>query len=148
MTEQPNATTQSTARNLGGRPTKLTDELVTRAWEYLDTMDVSVSTLLPTIEGLALALDIHRDTLYQWEKEDERFSDITSKLKFKQGEKLIQNALAGRYNASIAKLILSGKHGYVEQTATDITTKGESISQYANLSTDELRKLANGDGSD
>ena len=129
----------------GGRPTKLTDEMIQDGWDYLNDLDVSIATLLPTIEGLAIKLGISRETVYQWEKENDEFSDIVKKLKVDQGQKLIQNALAGRYNASIAKLILSGKHGYVEQTATDITTKGEAISQYANLSTEELRKLANGD---
>lgn len=111
----------------GGRPTKLTPELIKEGWKYLDELDVSIHTLLPTVEGLAIKLGISRDTIYEWEKENDEFSDIVKKLKVEQGEKLIQNALAGRYNASIAKLILSGKHGYVEQTATDVTSNGKDV---------------------
>jgi DNA-binding XRE family transcriptional regulator len=106
---------------MAGRPTKLTDEMVKEAEAYLNESDVSVGTLLPTIEGLSLRLGISRDTIYEWEKENDQFSDIAWRLRSKQGEKLIQNALAGRYNASIAKLILSGKHGYVEQSEVKAT---------------------------
>jgi len=129
----------------GGRPTKLTDEVIELAREYLNGMDDSTDTQLPTIEGLAIELSISRDTVYDWEKENKEFSYIVSELRAKQAQKLIQNALNNKYNASIAKLILSGKHGYVEQSATDITSKGEGINPYANLSTEELRKLVNGD---
>lgn len=128
-----------------GRPTKLTLELIELARAYAqdkDTMDTKES--LPTIERLSILLDVHRDTLYQWEKENESFSDILRKLRAAQADKLVQNSLIGKYNPVITKLMLS-KHGYVEQSATDITTKGESINQYDNLSTEELRKLANGD---
>ena len=112
---------------MAGRPTKLTPELKEEAKAYLEELNVSISTLLPTVEGMALRLGISRDTIYEWEKQDKQFSDIVNDLRSKQGEKLIQNALAGRYNASIAKLILSGKHGYIEQSATDITTNGKDV---------------------
>ena len=102
------------------RPTKLTEELITKAREHVNSFDVSAYTLLPTIEGLALELKINRDTIYQWEKENDEFSDIVSEIREKQAQKLIQLALAGKYNASIAKLILSGKHGYVEKTESDV----------------------------
>jgi hypothetical protein len=111
----------------GGRPTKLTPELLELAKNYVaegDTM--SPTSLLPTVERLALLLNVHRDTLYQWEKENQDFSDILSDLKYTQGDKLIQNSLIGRYNANISKMMLS-KHGYVEQTATDITSNGNEL---------------------
>ncbi len=110
-----------------GRPTKLTDELIAQAKDHVDNFDVSIATLLPTIEGLALELDVSRDTIYEWEKENKQFSDIVSNLRSKQAQKLIQNSLQNRYNASIAKLILSGKHGYVEKNESDITSGGEKL---------------------
>lgn len=106
-----------------GRPTKLTEQMIKDGWDYLNGLDVSTDTLLPTVEGLAIKLGISRETVYQWEKENQDFSDIVKKLKVDQGQKLIQNALAGKYNASIAKLILSGKHGYVEQTQLKATVE-------------------------
>jgi hypothetical protein len=109
------------------RPTKLTEQMIKDGWDYLNELDVSIDTLLPTVEGLAIKLGISRETVYQWEKEDDQFSDIVKKLRVDQGQKLIQNALANRYNSTIAKLILSGKHGYVEQSATDITSNGNEL---------------------
>lgn len=110
-----------------GRPTKLTDELLLEARQYLDsTTSIGVQFLLPTIEGLALKLDVHKDTLYQWEEENQDFSDVLRELRNAQAEKLMQNSLQNRYNPTIAKLLLS-KHGYIEQKQTDITTKGEAL---------------------
>lgn len=126
--------------NVGGRPTKLTPELVEQARAYLDEHDISIGTLLPTIEGLAYRLHIHRDTLYAWEKtpatQDEKngrssdptpdemaqlyksFSDILEDMRQLQANKLIQNGILGRYNPVISKMMLS-KYGYVEKTAVD-----------------------------
>ena len=126
MAEQE-TTTQADNPKPFGRPTKLTAELINRAREHVESFDVSTYTLLPTIEGLALELRISRDTIYEWEKENSDFSDIVTELRAKQANKLIQNSLAGKYNASIAKLILSGKHGYVEKNETDITSNGQTL---------------------
>jgi len=128
MAEQE-TTTQADNPKPFGRPTKLTAELIYKAREHVEAFDVSTYTLLPTIEGLALELRISRDTVYEWEKENTDFSDIVTELRAKQANKLIQNSLAGKYNASIAKLILSGKHGYVEKSEQDLTTNGKDIIQ-------------------
>lgn len=125
-------------RSAGGRPTKLTSELVDAAQKYLDETKTFASTMLPTIEGLSLELHISRDTVYEWEKTPSDpeistkqlqlhilFSDIVDELRAAQGQKLIQNSLQGRYNPTISKLILSGKHGYVEKTEQDINHSGD-----------------------
>lgn len=110
-----------------GRPSKLTPELLELAQEYVTTNDtMNPTSLLPTIERLAIILDVSRDTLYDWEKENEEFSYILRTLRNSQADKLIQNSLIGRYNGVISKLMLS-KHGYIEQTATDLTSKGNEI---------------------
>lgn len=106
------------------RPTKLTPKLIEQARKHVDEFNNTVATLLPTIEGLALELGINRDTIYEWEKENTEFSDIVSDLRAKQAQKLIQNSITGRYNASIAKLILSGKHNYVEKSEVDQNLNG------------------------
>lgn len=101
-----------------GRPTKLTPELIKSAQEYLETY----TTVVPTIEGLALHLNISRETLYDWDatNKDADFSDIISKLKAKQASELIDGTLRGKYNATIAKLILSGRHNYVEKREQEV----------------------------
>lgn len=105
-----------------GRPSKLTPELLEKAREYLKP-----TFELPTIEALALELDISRDTLYQWENEDKEFSYILGKLRLLQANKLIQKGVKGEYNAPIAKMLLT-KHGYVEKSEQDLTTNGKEIS--------------------
>lgn len=121
-------------KNLGGRPTKLTDDLVNKALEYIvqavdtiqatDNGKVIPKVNLPTIEGLSNYLNVNRDTLYEWEKEDERFSDILTRVRNNQAERLINNGLAGTYNPVISKLLLS-KHGYVERSEQDTTHHGD-----------------------
>jgi len=103
-----------------GAPKKLTPELLDLAQIYVRENDtMSPTALLPTIERLSIILDVHRDTLYEWEKENKDFSDILRKLRASQADKLLQNSLIGRYNAVITKLMLS-KHGYIEKTESDV----------------------------
>jgi hypothetical protein len=125
----------------GGRPTKLDDQLLTTAWEYLgvnrsDPKDnllplwkLHENAVVPTVEGLCLSLHISRDTAYNWEKDNPEFSDIMSLLKHLQGLYLINGSLGNKFNPTISKLILSSKHGYVEKSEQDITSKGEAIAQ-------------------
>lgn len=110
-----------------GRPTILNDELIASADEYLLTCNsIGVHQLLPTIEGLALHLHCHRDSLYRWAEENTDFYDILEELKQLQAQKLMQNGLQNRYNPTITKLMLS-KHGYIEQRQDDITSGGEKL---------------------
>jgi hypothetical protein len=122
----------------GGRPTKLTEELLSYAHQYLGVIvnDEIVEAgykklgdVVPTIEGLAIYLGISRETAYAWEKTSEEFSYIMEGLRQLQGKILINGALANKFNPTISKLLLSSKHGYVEKSEQDITSKGESINQ-------------------
>lgn len=121
------------------RPTILNQELRDRAKLYIeecedeeteyhktrgeksDGYERIVKVKLPSIEGLALYLDVARSTLYLWKEEDKEFSDIIDKLQEKQANMLINKGLSGDYNPTIAKVLLT-KHGYregVEQTGKD-----------------------------
>lgn len=73
---------------------------------------------LPSIEGLAMHLDITRETVYDWEEKYPQFSDIVKKLRAKQGEMLLNNGLSGTFNSSISKVLLS-KHDYREATEVE-----------------------------
>ena len=127
----------------GGRPTLYTKELLARAKEYLagceDTEEQELSGIsakgtelyrtkvvvnLPTIEGLAYFLEVNRDTIYEWEKEHAEFSDIIGDLRAKQAQELINKGLAGTYNPTIAKVLLT-KHGYRE--GIDQTSDGKAF---------------------
>lgn len=112
------------------RPTDYSDQIVTDSWGYIQTFandEVKAGKLkvnLPTIEGLALYLEISRSTLYLWQKEHPEFSDIIEILQQKQAQALINNGLSGDYNPTIAKVLLS-KHGYKDETKTEQLHTGE-----------------------
>ena len=123
-----------------GRPTKYSDSYVKKTKEYIDSCNdelvqvvsgesekftafkEKVRVNLPTIEGLAIYLKLHKDTIYEWEKKYKQFSDVINILRAKQVERLINNGLSGDYNPIIAKVLLS-KQGYSEKTETNITTQ-------------------------
>ena len=118
-----------------GRPTKYSPELCEKVDEYLKkTIDkhdeAGYSVDLPTAEGLALFLEVDRSTLYEWVDKYPDFSYSFDKLLIEQKNRVLNKSLEGRYNPTIAKLILSANHGMSEKTQTDITTNGESVNFY------------------
>lgn len=116
------------------RPTKLTSELAKKAQHYLD-VEIQLGGKyfgdLPTVAGLAIYLDVARDTIYAWAKLDtplgKQFSDTVERLTEIQEWKLIGKSLKNEYNPSISKLLLSSNHGYAESSKIDHTTGGKKI---------------------
>jgi len=125
MAEQDKPTTQPKPKHAGGRPTKLTRELVDKAAAYvLETDNFYPGSLLPTVERLSLILNVDPDTLYDWSsKEDptplqQEISEILKRLKRTQADKLVQLGLAGKYNPVITKLMLT-KHDYSDKSTVE-----------------------------
>lgn len=126
-----------------GRPSEYSEKTLTLARKYIDSCvdtqeKVTVEeneingavkfkyipkVKIPTIEGLALALHITRETIYDWEGKFDEFSDIVKELRHKQAEVLISGGLSGQYNPLIAKVLLT-KHGYREGTEVSGTEGG------------------------
>lgn len=114
----------------GGRPTEYTPELIEKAKSYLTTCidvnedkenGISKQVNIPSKAGLALALGVSRETLYDWASKYEEFSDIMEQMGAKQEIALINNGLSGKYNQTITKVLLT-KHGYregIDQTTND-----------------------------
>lgn len=116
------------------RPTDYTPEMLKKAQEYLescndeevergteDRPEYGIRVKIPTRGGLARHLGVSRDTLYEWAKVHDEFSDIMEQLGAEQEDRLISNGLSGDYNPTIAKVLLT-KHGYregIEQTGKD-----------------------------
>lgn len=120
------------------RPTILTEEILLKTEQYIkecvdqeiefhktrgeksDSYERVVKVNLPTIEGLAIYLNVARSSIYLWIEQNKEFSDIIEKLQAKQAEMLINSGLSGSYNPTIAKVLLT-KHGY--RDSQEITGK-------------------------
>jgi len=121
-----------------GRPTTYSEEIIIKTNEYLASREdeeveqekkegwttYKTKAKLPTIEGLALFLNIDKTTLYDWEKIHPEFSHVMSKLRSEQADRLINSGLSGDYNPTIAKVLLT-KHGYIDKQ--DVTSDGKAI---------------------
>jgi len=111
-----------------GRPKLYTPELLEKAKRYLELWEAGGEEVCPTVAGLADALDISRETVYAWAKDDQYadFSDIVTKVLIRQERILLAKGLKGEFNSTIAKLLLA-KHGYKDSAETDITSGGKPI---------------------
>jgi hypothetical protein len=109
-----------------GRPSKYTDELIAKARGYI--AHAFHQEKLPTIEGLAIYLQVKRSTIYDWAKDPakEEFSDILEEVLAHQAETLINKGLRGEYNSTIAKVILT-KHNYSDRQELDHTSSDGSM---------------------
>lgn len=103
------------------RPTHYSDEIVRRSKEYLDNYE-DQGDVIPSVAGLAVFLGRSRTLLHDWAADDDKseFKDILEQIGAKQEMVTLNNALAGNFNATIAKLLL-GKHGYHEKVDNQLT---------------------------
>ncbi len=144
----------------GGRPTKYSQEILDKTVEYIDLCEDDLVRVvkqantekgyemyenklkvkIPTIEGLALHLDINKDTVQEWRKEHEEFSVLIDRLLAKQANALVNNGISGDYNPTIAKVLLT-KHGYREGTETDVTSGGKTITSLSSEVIAEAEEL-------
>jgi predicted CopG family antitoxin len=92
-----------------------------------DTYERLVKVKLPTMEGFSSFINVPIRTIYEWKDRHENFSQSLDKIVKKQKERLISEGLAGTYNPTIAKLILSANHGMAEKSETDVTSGGEKL---------------------
>lgn len=101
---------------------------------------------IPTVEGFARYIGVNKTSLYEWKSLAEQeinddmtdeevlaiqkyqmFSNSLDQIVEEQKRKLIENGLAGNYNSTIAKLILSSNHGMAENTKADVTSNGQTM---------------------
>lgn len=107
-----------------GRPPKVNKALVDKAILYRDNWKHKDWVAIPTVEGLGLWLGIATATIYEHQDE---LANTLSWIKQTQAELLLSKGVRGEYNASIVKLILSAKHGYIERSQADITSAGKPV---------------------
>lgn len=137
--------------NKGGRPSKLTEELLAKAEAYLGTCTEDIHLTdkdalsyiemeLPSLAGLALACEVNKETLYQWElgrfyeghEPDEgelgllkRISVVITRTRLEQERRLLNGTAGKKYEPRISALILATHHGYSDKQ--DVTSGGQPI---------------------
>lgn len=106
------------------RPTKYTKEILKAAREYADGGWKEAGDAVPTIVGLAMELKVTTETLYDWEKQEDKaeFSDILTRVRNGQHRNLVNNGLLGEFNPAITKMMLT-KHGYSDRVGVDMDAK-------------------------
>lgn len=72
---------------------------------------------LPTLEGFAIKIGVHRETLNNWAVKNPKFFDAIKKAKDRQKEILVQNGLVGAYEKVFAI--------FVAKNVTDMSDKQE-----------------------
>lgn len=158
-----------------GRPTKLTDALIEEVQGYLKTCveDIHeddggrlsyIDLELPSMAGLALHLDIDKNTVTQWcvlptlPTEDatveevsryalhKEFSRIVTRVQLEQERRLLNGTAGRKYDGKIAPLILSHNHGYRMKSDTDITSGGQPLTVQIVKYNDDKKPDANATG--
>lgn len=95
-----------------GRPTKYNPQIIyPKVKKYISSCSNQIGEL-PSVEGLALALDVHVDTLYEWSTKYPPFSEAIKKILTKQKKKLMDDGLYKKgANAIMAIFLLKVNHG-------------------------------------
>lgn len=101
------------AKGPGGRPTKYIPETIYPKIEEYITSCGKEQTSLPTVEGLAIALDVNPDTLFTWAKLYPEFSESIKKILALQKKQLMDDGMYGgkEVNAGMAIFLLKANHG-------------------------------------
>ena len=107
-------------------PTKYSKEIVEKAQAYINDYEM-YGDMIPSIEGMAEHLGLHRDTLYDWaSQESKEFSDILGRCMQVQQKTLVNKGLNNTFNSAITKLVL-GKHGFHDKMEQDISSSDGSM---------------------
>lgn len=164
VTKDKSNTPSKRPKRIGeGRPTKYSVEMVKGVRKYIascddevfefwktrgeksDSYERKLKVKLPTMQGLALFLQVNTDTLVEWGKIHTEFSVTLKDLMALQAQRLVAGGLSGDYNPMITKLILSANHGMKERV--DNTTDDKpldapvTINNFKSLTDDELIAL-------
>jgi len=113
--------TKEIAKRPVGRPTKYTPDIFGKIEEYF-LMVGKEQMELPTVEGLAIHLDVNTDTVYAWAKKYPEFSDTIKKIAGKQKVQLMNDGMYGgkEVNAAMAIFLLKVNHG-MNEAPTNLT---------------------------
>jgi hypothetical protein len=85
--------------------------LVTKKGEELDIVEHQASDF-PSFAGFAAKIGVHRDTLHEWCKNHDEFSDAYKKAKEMQENWTLVNGHKGTCNTAFAIFAAKNIHGY------------------------------------
>lgn len=121
-----------------GRPTKYDPLAIFPKIEEYIKMCGTQNQRLPTIEGLALALGVNRDTLYQWDKDYPEFSDTLKRILDLQKVQLMDDGMYGgkEVNAGMAIFLLKANHGMKENDPSTLV----QVNNYAEKTQEQKDK--------
>jgi len=109
-------------KNKGGRPTKFHEGIYKQIEEYI-SMCGKENMSLPTMEGLAIHLDVTTETIRVWGKDNPKFSATIKKIVERQKQQLMDDGMYGgkEVNAAMAIFLLKANHGLKDiQTQTNV----------------------------
>ena len=120
---------KKTDKHPGGRPTKYKEEYCDLK-KYLASCKAKGD--LPSICGYAVYLEVAEKTVENWGKKNKEFLRSLGKLLSISKQTLMNKGLKGKYNSTIAKLILSSNHGMRERI--DKTSGDKPIEETKSIS--------------
>ena len=112
-----------------GRPCKYNQEILDKAKDYVANHWPDYEDIVPSVAGLAYALNIAKSTVYDWSDHEDKkeFSDTLGHLLNKQEKMLLAGGLATSdhadvksMNPTIVKLMLAN-HDYSDKTTNEHT---------------------------
>ena len=109
-----------------GRPNKISspEELYLAIEEYKKYCDKNKEPF--TIVGLALHMDIRKETLIEYSKK-EGFSNPYKKAMNIAENHLVKYSLTGKYNPTVSIFMLKNNHGYKDKQEIDNTSSDGSM---------------------
>ena len=130
-------TTEIVKKNKGGRPLKFqsVEELQKKIDKYFETTGYTTITIIKdgkevkkskyipsTVTGLAVALDVDRDTLIRYGKKEEFYGTIkTAKIKCENA--LYQGGLTGDLNTAVVIFGLKNNYGWEDKVEQNINVR-------------------------
>lgn len=122
-----------------GRPRKISEkkELQKKIDDYFEKCNKNKEPY--TITGLCIALDICRDTLSEYMKNDE-FSDTIKKAKLKVENYLEKHLIT---DSSTTGIIFNLKNNFGWSDKRELEHSGNVNNPFTGMTTEELRKILN-----
>ena len=123
---------------LDKKPTRVsscTQEHVDKGMAYINGGYLEQGEVVPTSDGLAIALDVCRKTAYNWADQDsnpfrEEIAYIMDRVQAIQGMRIVSGGLSGDMNATVVGKMLAN-HGFSQTSTIDVTSGGETIKTFS-----------------